>query len=211
MSMLHSRPTVYLAGPTVFDPDPDAIFSQMKQTCARHGLEGVSPLDNQIGLQGITPGRALARRIVQADIDLMRRVDAGIFCLDGFRRGPEMDPGTAFEVGYMHALGKRLAGWTRDPRQYPDRVHDFFADTFGLTLTAGETGGTGARSGALRDPDGMLVHSEGCVQNAMIHVGIELSGGSVWADTKWLAAFEAAVVGLAGLLTAPSGDQRLIA
>ena len=86
MSMLHSRPTVYLAGPTVFDPDPDAIFSQMKQTCARHGLEGVSPLDNQIGLQGITPGRALARRIVQADIDLMRRVDAGIFCLDGFRR-----------------------------------------------------------------------------------------------------------------------------
>jgi len=198
------RPSVYLAGPTVFEPDPDAIFAQMKQVCAHHGLRGVSPLDNQMGLEGIAPGRPLARRIVQADIDLMHRVDAGIFCLDGFRRGPEMDPGTAFEVGYMHALGKRLVGWTSDPRDYPARVRAFFADTFGLPLSVGETGGTGARSGALRDPDGMLVHSEGCVQNAMVHVGIELSGGLVCAEAPWLTAFQCAIAHLAHLLAVPA-------
>jgi len=133
-----------------------------------------------------------------------------VFCLDGFRRGPEMDPGTAFEVGYMHALGKTLAGWTRDPRDYPDRVRDFFAATFGLALTTpvDTVALTGGRSGALRDPDGVLVHSEGCVQNAMVHVGIELSGGAVCADASWLSAFEAAIVHLAGLLTTVTPEEQ---
>jgi nucleoside 2-deoxyribosyltransferase len=195
-------PTVYLAGPTVFEPGPDAIFAMMKAICARHGLRGVSPLDNQIGLEGVAPGHALATRIVQADIALMREVDAGVFCLDGFRRGPEMDPGTAFEIGYMHALGKPLAGWTRDRRPYPERVRAFFADTFGQVLQGGPNEGAGARSGALRDPDGILVHSEGCKQNAMTQVGIELSGGAVHAAADWTTAFEQAVVDLARRLPA---------
>ena len=189
--------TIYLAGPTVFEPDPAAIFDHMKQLCRRHGLQGLSPLDNQLALSG-PPGAALARQIVQADIDLMRRADAGVFCLDSFRRGPEMDPGTAFEAGYMHALGKPLAGWTRDTRDYPDRVRAFFAGTFGLGLIDGAGGG--AQSGTLRAPDGILVHSEGCLQNAMVHAGIELAGGIVGAHPDWPAAFEAAVAHLAGLL-----------
>lgn len=207
----HRRPTVYLAGPTVFEPDPEPIFGQMKRACARHGLHGVSPFDNQGGLEGVAPGASLARRIVEADLELMQRVDGGIFCLDGFRRGPEMDPGTAFEVGYMRALGKPLAGWTRDPRDYPQRVRDYFENTFGLSLVAGTLDGPGARSGALRDPDGMLVHSEGCVQNAMVHIGIELSGGVVYADTQWLRAFNAAVAHLGKLLAAPAVAPESVA
>lgn len=201
-----NRPTVYLAGPTVFERDPDAIFAAMKAICARVGVRGVSPLDNQMGLEGSEPGHALATRIVQADIALMRRLDAGLFCLDGFRRGPEMDPGTAFEIGYMHALGKPLAGWTRDPRPYPDRVRGFFASTFGLPLDDANAidSGTGARSGALRDPDGMLVHSEGCLQNAMTQVGIELSGGAVHADPDWTVAFTRAAAGLAARISVVS-------
>jgi len=194
------RPTAYLAGPTVFAPDPDAVFAAMKVVCERHGLEGVSPLDNQTGLEGIPPGAALARRIVEADLALMHAVDGGIFCLDGFRRGPEMDPGTAFEVGYMHALGKKLVGWTSDPRDYPARVEGFFATNFAAPLMDDQMSGRGGRSGALRDPDGVLVHSQGCKQNAMVHVGIELSGGAVFSGTDWLVAFEAAVAALAGLL-----------
>lgn len=202
---------VYLAGPTVFDPAPGPVFAAMKAVCARHGLEGVSPLDGQVALAG-PPGRALALRIVQADIALMRGVDAGVFCLDGFRRGPEMDPGTAFEIGFMHALGKPLAGWTRDPRDYPARVRDYFAEVFGLVLAEAVQGGVA--SGAVRDPDGVLVHSEGCVQNAMTEMGIVLGGGAVHADADWLVAFEAAVVDLslrghssAGIVAHPShGD-----
>jgi len=33
-------PTVYLAGPTVFEPDPDTAFIEMKAICAIHGLQG---------------------------------------------------------------------------------------------------------------------------------------------------------------------------
>ncbi len=185
--------TVYLAGPMVFEPDPAAIFAAMKRVCERHGLTGVSPLDNQIGLQADAPGKALAARIVAADIALMHRCDAGLVCLDGFRRGPEMDPGTAFEIGYMHALGKPLAGWTRDPRDYPERVRDFFATVFGLGLASAPGGG---QSGALRDPDGILVHSEGLLQNAMTQIGIERSGGAVHAHPDWLVAFEHGVADL---------------
>ena len=189
----------------VFEPDPAATFAAMKRVCERHGLAGVSPLDNQIGLAASAPGKALAARIVDADIVLMHRCDAGVFCLDGFRRGPEMDPGTAFEIGYMHALGKPLSGWTRDRRDYPERVRGFFAGVFGLGLTSAPNEG---QSGALRDPDGILVHSEGLLQNAMTQIGIERGGGTVHADPDWLAAFEYAVIDLAARLIQGQAGSR---
>ncbi len=195
-----SPPRLYLAGPMVFEPEPEAFFARMKVICARYGLEGVSPLDNQVELAGHAPGKPLALAIVTADIALMHSLDAGVFCLDGFRRSPEMDPGTAFEIGYMHALGKPLAGWTRDPLLYPDRVAAFFNTVFRQTLTGTTPGAVGATSGALRDPDGILVHSEGCYQNAMAEMGIERSGGLVAADPDWAVAFEQAVAHLAGQL-----------
>jgi nucleoside 2-deoxyribosyltransferase len=181
----------------VFDPDPALMFDRMKALCHEQGLAGVAPLDGQIGLENTPPGRPLLERIVSADIALMDALDAGLFCLDGFRRGPEMDPGTAFEVGYMAALGKPIAGWTRDARPYPNKVADFFRSCFGETLVTTTPGRIGGTSGLLRDPDGILVHSDGCVQNAMVHVGIERAGGRVCADTDWERAFVAAAASLA--------------
>ena len=108
---------VYLAGPMVFYPDPDTTFQQMKAICRRHGLTGVSPLDNQLGLEGLAPDRALLEKIVKADIELMDRLDGGLFCLDGFRRSSEMDAGTAFEVGYMRALKKPMMPSTQPQNQ----------------------------------------------------------------------------------------------
>ncbi|MBV9756287.1 MAG: nucleoside 2-deoxyribosyltransferase [Alphaproteobacteria bacterium] len=202
------RPAVYLAGPMVFEPDPAALFAAMKAICAEHGLVGVAPLDDQAGLEGAPPGRALVTAIVRADCALMRRLDAGLFCLDGFRRGPEMDPGTAFEIGFMCALGKPLAGWTRDPRPYPERVAAFFRDTFSLDLHPTEPGPRGGTSGALRDPDGILVHSEGCLQNAMTEIGIELGGGRVFADPDWRVAFGCAAANLAERLRRQAFEPR---
>jgi nucleoside 2-deoxyribosyltransferase len=149
------------------------------------------------------PGRELLRRIVSADIALMRRLDGGVFCLDGFRGAPEMDAGTAFEIGHMVAQGKPVAGWTRDPRHYSLKVQDYFARTTGAKLVPTAPGARGGTSGLLRDPDGMLVHSEGCVQNAMTEIGIELAGGAVFADTDWTVAFAAAVALLAEKLAVP--------
>lgn len=193
-------PQVYLAGPMVFDPDPGVVFDRMKAICLAHGVIGVTPLDNQIGLEGIPPGKDLLERIVRADIALMDTLEAAVFCLDGFRRGTEMDAGTAFEVGYMKALGKPIAGWTRDTRLYPQRVADFFLTTFGVGLTQTVGGPVGGTSGSLRDPDSILVHSEGCLQNAMVQIGIEMAGGLVAADTDWESAFSRAVVSVADQL-----------
>ncbi len=193
----HSRRAlVYLAGPMVFLADPAPVFAQMKEICRRHGLEGISPLDNQIGLEGRAPDRALLEAIVTADIALMDNVDAGLFCLDGFRRSPEMDPGTAFEVGYMRALRKPIAGWSRDPRDYPAKVRSYFQQIFGLPLVDTGPGATGGTSGTMRDPDGILVHSQGCLQNAMIDLGIGTAGGTVVGHTEWQIAFDQAAAHL---------------
>jgi nucleoside 2-deoxyribosyltransferase len=195
---------IYLAGPMVFYPDPEATFECMKHICRRHGLIGISPLDNQMGLEGTTPGRALLEKIVKADIELMDTLDGGLFCLDSFRRSPDMDPGTAFEVGYMRALKKPIAGWTRDPRDYPTKVGDHFQNTFGLTLVAAEPGLKGGTSGTMRDPDGILVHSESCLQNAMIDIGIATAGGRVFGHLDWEVAFDQAAACLVALM--PQGS-----
>ena len=175
----------------------------MKAISSACGVTGVAPLDNQIGLETLLPGKALLQRIVQADIALMDTLEAGVFCLDGFRRTPEMDAGTAFEIGYMKALGKPIAGWTCDPRPYPDKVADFFRDMFGESLVQARAGPVGGTSGVLRDPDGILVHSDGCMQNAMVHVGIELAGGDVVADPDWEVAFRGAIMSVIRQLSRP--------
>jgi nucleoside 2-deoxyribosyltransferase len=199
-----TAPSVYLAGPMVFYPDPDLVFRRMKELCQRHGLIGVSPLDNQIGLEGMPLDRFLLERIVMADIELMDTLDCGLFCLDPFRRSPEMDPGTAFEIGYMRALKKPIAGWTRDPRPYPAKVEDYFATAFGQSLVAAVAGPKGGTSGTARDPDGALVHSQACMQNAMIDFGIITAGGRIFVDPNWETAFDLAAAHVAAGLGAPA-------
>jgi nucleoside 2-deoxyribosyltransferase len=192
--MRRAKPTLYLAGPMVFYKDL-TVFDVMKGICAHHDLEGVAPLDNQIGLEGLAPGKPTVTKIVAADFDLMRKLDAGIFCLDPFRRSPEMDPGTAVEIGYMIGIGgKKVAGWSADGRAYAQKVSAFFKGEEISKTAANSKGGT---SGSTRDPDGVLIHSEGLVQNGMVHCGIELHGGKVYAHTDWRAAFEAAAMDLA--------------
>lgn len=192
-------PRIYLAGPTVFEPDPPLLFDRMKEICARHGLQGVAPIDNQMGLEKIAPGKPLMHAIAAADFALMDQLDGGVFCLDPFRRSPEMDPGTAVEIGYMRAQGKPMAGWTRDPRPYPQKVRKYFQDLFHLSLVQTPPNPTGGTSGGWRDPDGILVHSDGMLQNLMIEGGIESAKGAVFADPDWEKAFEAAIACLAKL------------
>ena len=192
-----ARPTVYLAGPMVFYPNPERTFRAMKKICRMHGLDGVAPTDNQVRLQGRKPGKALIQDIVEADIALMNQLDGGLFCLDGFHRAPDMDPGTAFEIGYMNARGKPMCGWTEDGRSYPTKVQNYFKQIFGAQLYLAAANPNGGTSGAWRDPDDILVHSRGCVQNGMVQIGIERGGGKVFAHPDWRVAFDRAAAHLA--------------
>lgn len=190
----HQQPRVYLAGDLVFRPDAESLFRDLKALCEACGLVGVAPLDGQFDLSDLAPGFATTLAIARADRDLMDTCDAGLFCLDPFRRAADMDPGTAVEIGYMAAQGKPLGGYTVDDRPYPEKVRAYCHDAWGTTLRPRTTGGG---SGGLEDADGMIVHSEGMVQNAMTEGFIRLSGGSVRVGATLRDAFRQAAQDLA--------------
>jgi nucleoside 2-deoxyribosyltransferase len=123
---------VYLAGPDVFLPDAVAQGERKKEICRAHGLDGRYPLDVAALPPGLAP-RAQAQTIFAAMIRLMDACDAGIANLTPFR-GPSMDVGTAVEIGYLHARGKRVFGYTNEPRDYARRVaaDGLLVEDFGL-------------------------------------------------------------------------------
>lgn len=196
---------VYLAGDLVFRPNAVEIFSRLKEICAEVGLEGVPPLDGQIDWT-IEPALKLNMAIAEADRDLMDMCEAGLFCLDGFRRSPDMDPGTAVEIGYMFAQGKPLYGYTVDKQHYPEKVATYMERAWGTKLRQRESEVDGA-GGLLEDEDGMLVHSDGMVQNAMCEGFIRLSGGSVCGEDDFFKAAKAAASELASLVARRTGTQ----
>jgi len=107
------RSRIYLAGPEVFLPDPLAAGRRKQALCEAHGLEGVFPLDAALDLAGLEKPEA-ARRISLANEALMRSCDLLIANLTPFR-GVSADAGTAFEVGFMRALGRPVLGYTNTP------------------------------------------------------------------------------------------------
>lgn len=116
-----SRPRIYLAGPEVFLPDAHEIGRAKQHICAEAGLEGVFPLDADIDLSGLDKPEQ-ARRIALGNEGLMRSCQGIIANLTPFR-GVSMDSGTAFEVGYMRALGKVVLGYTNaGPADYASRA-----------------------------------------------------------------------------------------
>ncbi len=176
---------VYLAGDIVFRPDAAKIYAGLRDICREVGLQGVAPIDGQMTLAGLPPGEAMIMAIVAADRDLMDGCDCGLFCLDGFRRAADMDPGTAVELGY-----------TADPRFYPEKVKTYFATAWQADLRP-RPPSRSAASGTLEDPDGILVHSAGMLQNGMAEGFIRLSGGRVFAHACLETAFRLAAAHLA--------------
>ena len=145
---------VYLAGPDVFQSDARAIGAAKRAICARYGLIGCFPLDNQlpIGLGGAE----LASRIYAANLAMMEACDAIIANLTPFR-GPNADDGTAFELGWFAAKGLPLMAYLNDPRPLAER--------------------TPHRLG--RDSEGQEVENFGWPLNLMLVASVEASGGQV--------------------------------
>jgi nucleoside 2-deoxyribosyltransferase len=156
------KPRVYLAGPEVFLPDPIAAGRAKVELCAAAGFEGCYPLDAALVLDGL-PKAEQARRISLANEALMRSCDLLIANLTPFR-GVSMDSGTAFEVGFMRALGRPVLGYTNITADYRDRAGVFRAD-----------------HGSWRDGDRADVDVEdfGLAENLMIEIAITESGGDV--------------------------------
>lgn len=141
---------IYLAGPEVFWPNAAEVGRRKKQICLEYGVEGCFPLDNNLELTGQTPYQQ-GVSIFNENITLMRQCDGVIANMMPFR-GPSMDVGTAFEMGFMMALNKPVFGYTADGRCYSDRVNV---------------------------DDGCAVEQFDMVDNLMLVSAIERSGGQL--------------------------------
>ncbi len=156
---------VYLAGPDVFLPDPLARAAALKAICARHGLTGISPLDDLPG--GDPPaweGLPEAFRIARRNEAHIAGCDALVANLTPFR-GPSADAGTVFELGFMRALGRPVFGWSNAATPFAVRTRAAFP-------------ATQHADGTWRDAEGMLVEDFAPLgDNLMIDGAIAASGG----------------------------------
>ena len=101
---------VYLAGPDVFLPDAAEIGRGKVELCARYGLTGLFPLDNEVDLNASNP----SMQIFRGNETMMDRADAVVANLTPFR-GPGADTRTVYELGYMAGRDKLCLGYSNDP------------------------------------------------------------------------------------------------
>ncbi|WP_047396946.1 nucleoside 2-deoxyribosyltransferase [Chitinibacter sp. ZOR0017] len=104
--------TIYLAGPGVFRPDAAAWGQALQAACAEQGLCGLYPLDQACPAD--LHGPTAAAWIFQQNCALIQQADAVLADVRAFRSQSEPDSGTAFEIGYAHALGKPIYLWLPD-------------------------------------------------------------------------------------------------
>lgn len=152
---------IYLAGPDVFLPNPQARAVTLKEICARHGLTGISPLDafeNEPPEWTKIPEPFRIARRNEAHIASCAALVANLTPF----RGPSADPGTVFEVGFMRALGRPIYGWTNVASDFATRTRAFLG-------IEGET-----------DANKMLIEDfPPLTDNLMIDSAIAASGGTL--------------------------------
>lgn len=161
---------VYLAGPEVFLSNAREIGARKCAVCARHGLLGVFPADEE---HVCDPTLSIAEQglaISQAMEGAMRRCDAMIVNLTPFR-GPSADVGSAYEMGFMRALGRPIFAYSNDDRPFIARVAAFCGGAVNVRAT-----------GEPEDPDGMAIEHFTLHDNLMLAGGVIASGGCIVAE-----------------------------
>ena len=193
---------VYLAGPEVFLPEPIAAGVAKKARIAALSraadwpfeLAGLYPLDNEI--PDSRPDFDTGMRIYRANIALMDRAYAVAANMVRFR-GPSMDVGTAFEMGYMRGLGKPVFayydaapfyGREEAPGLYVDRVREH---------------GSVSAHDARVDADGHAIDDFQMADNLMMVGALESGAGAIAGD------FDEAVMQIAqSLLKLKAADSH---
>lgn len=104
----------YLAGPDVFRNDPITHFKLVKEKLSEINIEGLSPFDNEC---------SNSQEIFLSNLSLIRKADFVLANISPFR-GPSVDCGTAFEIGYAIALGKPVICYSSNACEYKNRISD---------------------------------------------------------------------------------------
>ena len=144
---------IYLAGPDIFRPDVQAWITSARDICRQHGFEALTPLDH---------GETEPRKILAGNLELIRKAQMVVANLNPFR-GFEPDSGTAFELGYALALGKKLWAYVDSAEPLLDRIRCAEA------LSAD----------AKRDSQGMAIEDFGLPINLMLALNAQLVEGDL--------------------------------
>lgn len=177
-----SRPRAYLAGPDVFLPNAAEVGLAKKRLCEIHGLEGAYPGEGDYGrMAGLSP-REAGIAAFDVCIEMIDSCDLGFVNMTPFR-GPSMDVGTAVEMGYMHAKGMPVFGYSGVASAYAERVapDGLFVEPFDLCeilmapgtvkRSTGDFPALAGRAGAAIDLTAMEAFAE-CVRRAVAQFGL---------------------------------------
>jgi nucleoside 2-deoxyribosyltransferase len=162
---------VYLAGPEVFLCNAKEVGEHKKALCRKYGFDGVFPLDVEVDVKDKSP-REIGLCIFGINENLIKSCDIVIANLTPFR-GPSADVGTAYEIGFAHALGKSVFGYTNVAASFTER-----------TVKALSAKVTRTSDGKLRDAHGMFIEEVDLTDNLMLD-------GCIHANTEGLVVEEA--------------------
>ena len=108
---------IYLAGPDVFAPNQQEHGESLKTITKSFSFTPLYPLDNEI-----LESDNLSKDIFCSNVEMIKQADIIVANLNAFR-GSEPDSGTVWEIGYAHALGKRIIGYTNDTRPMKTKIN----------------------------------------------------------------------------------------
>jgi nucleoside 2-deoxyribosyltransferase len=146
---------VYLAGPEVFLCNAKEVGEHKKELCKKYGFEGVYPIDVEINSKDKSPIE-FGLCISAINEDLIRSCELVIANITPFR-GPSADVGTIYEIGFAHALDKKVLAYTNVAASFTERT------------VAALSGQVSRRfDGKLRDAQGMFIEENCLVDNLMI-------------------------------------------
>jgi nucleoside 2-deoxyribosyltransferase len=164
MSMTPKR--IYLAGPEVFLANAKEVGEQKKTLCRKYGFEGVFPLDNEVDAKNKS-AKEVGLCISEVNENLIRTCGILIANITPFR-GPSVDAGTAYEMGFVHALGKKVFAYTNVVVPFTERT----IKALNMEVNRGS-------DGKLRDIHGMFIEEMDLTDNLMID-------GCIYASSKRL-------------------------
>ena len=132
----------YLAGPEVFLPQAREHALRKIEICARHGIVGRTPLNEDIERSAKMSDPDHAFAIFRKDIAMMEACEIIIVNLTPFR-GASADSGTLVELGWFLGRGRPIFGYSNSATPFghrsrthvealPDTLHGIVVEDFGL-------------------------------------------------------------------------------
>ena len=154
----HHRPvTAYLAGPDVFLPDAPAHARRKVAICARHGIAGRPPLNEDVASLRTLSSETAWQAIFRKDLAMMEACDILIANLTPFR-GASADAGTLVELGWFLGRGRPVFGYSNSALPFAER--------------------SAAQVAAAPDPlPGLSVEGFGLADNLMVPGAVLWGGG----------------------------------